>query len=63
MNFNDNNLLQTTHFINNIKVVCVYIYLPNEKMSILAKSNQKEKKNGLNIYLQIKEEEQKLFNL
>ena len=42
--------------------IYIYIYLPNEKMSILAKSNQK-KKNGLNIYLQIEEEEQKLFNL
>ena len=64
MNFNDNNLLQTTHFINNIKVVCVYIYLPNEKMSILAKSNQNFFfLNGLNIYLQIEEEEEKLFNL
>ena len=45
-------------------MVCVYIYLPNEKMSILAKSNQNFFfLNGLNIYLQIEEEEQKLFSL
>ena len=39
-------------------------YLPNEKVSILARSNKKKKKlNGLNIYLQIEKEEEKLFNL
>ena len=42
----------------------MYIYLPNEKMSILAKSNKKKNfLNGLNIYLQIEGEEEKLFNL
>ena len=43
--------------------MCIYIY-QMKKMSILAKSNQKKKiLNGLNIYIQIEGEEEKLFNL